>query len=62
MPRKAVKQTVVVLVVTVVLSLTGKVCTVLADHGGAADVLHRHGLRGQAAVGGGPILLHHPSS
>lgn len=37
-------------------------CTILADHKGGTDVLHRHGLRRQAAVGGGPILLHHPGS
>lgn len=60
MLRKTVAQTVAVIMI--LLFLTGKVCTVLADHRGAADVLHRHGLHRQAAVGGGPFLLHHSSS
>lgn len=57
--RKTVAETVIVIMI--LLSLTGKVCTVLAHHRGAADVLHRHGLHRQAAVGGGPLLLHHSS-
>lgn len=61
MLRKTVAVTVSIVII-VLLSLTGKVCTVLADHRGASDVLHRHRLHRQAAVGGGPFLLHHSSS
>lgn len=61
MLRKTVAVTISAVII-VLLSLTGKVCTVLANHRGASDVLHRHGLHRQAAVGGGPFLLHHSSS
>lgn len=42
--------------------LTGKVCTVLADHRGATDVFHGHRVCCQATVRGRPILLHNPSA
>lgn len=61
MLRKTVAETLSIVII-ILLSLTGKVCTVLADHRGASDVLHRHGVPRQAAVRGGPFLLHHSSS
>lgn len=61
MLRKTVAETVIIVII-IRLSLTGEVCTVLADHRGASDVLHRHRLYRQAAVRGGPFLLHHSSS